>query len=131
MDGETRSSPGPHLRMFVNVVPYARFAAVASADRGLIADDINKPSTPARRVLTRTEGRPGSAWSPLSTSLVRYAFFFAAATRADWNFATSLLCKNRPSAVSTAVFQALLATTPCVSEPASLSFFHCDSAHLR
>ena len=81
MEGETRSSPGPHLRTFLTRVPYA--------------------------------------------------YFLPAATSAVWNFATSLLCKNRPSAVSTAVFQALLATTPCVSEPASLSVFHCCSAHFR
>ena len=29
------------------------------------------------------------------------------------------------------VFQALPATTPCASEPASLSVFHCTSAHFR
>jgi len=48
-----------------------------------------------------------------------------------WNFVTSLFWRNRPSAVSMSVFHALLATTPCVSEPASLSVFHCVSAHLR
>src|SRR6266498_3882441 len=57
--------------------------------------------------------------------------FFAAETSADWKFPTFLFCRNRPSAVSMSVFHALLATTPCVSEPASLSVFHCLSAHLR
>ena len=59
------------------------------------------------------------------------ARFFAAETRAAWNFVTSLLCRNRPRAASMSVFQALPPTTPCVSEPASLSVFHCVSAHLR
>src|SRR6266542_5551935 len=57
--------------------------------------------------------------------------FFAAETSADWKFPTFLFCRNSPSAVSMSVFHALLATTPCVSEPASLSDFHCLSAHLR
>src|SRR5919197_1802987 len=86
IEGETRSNPGPHLRI-------------------RLIDARSCCYVPAR--------------------------FFAALTRADWKFPTFLLCRNNPSAVSMSVFHALLATTPWVSEPASLSDFHCFSAHLR
>jgi hypothetical protein len=89
-----------------------------------------KTKTAMRTMEGETRSNPGPHLRTFLT-LRAYARFFASATSAAWNFATSLFATKRPSAVSMSVFHALLATTPCVSEPASLSAFHCLSAHLR
>src|SRR6266536_1180334 len=55
----------------------------------------------------------------------------AASTSDFWKLPTFLLLRNRPTEVSMSVCHALFAVTPCHIDPASLSLFHCWSAHAR
>ena len=54
-----------------------------------------------------------------------------AATSAAWKFSTLLSAMNKPRAVSISVFQESLATTPCVSEPTTVSVDQSSMADWR
>ena len=54
-----------------------------------------------------------------------------AATSAAWKFSTLLSAMNRPRAVSISVFHESLATTPCVSEPTTVSVDQSSIADCR
>src|SRR5215211_3136779 len=105
IDGDSRISPGSQLR-----TPRTRCLHLGSGRHG------GPPGAPA----THRVGSP-----------CYFAFLLAASASAFWSLPTSLLCRNRPSAVSTAVSHAALATTPCCIDPTSLSLFHSSSAHAR